>query len=698
MQLNIGLGVELGQSAKRALTSEEPATPAFAISLVSADGWQARHPDPDMFDPETSAPVIASRQGFDATGGTNRVSDTLKITTRVRKPYPNQSEFAPDSVALSDFVYAGDHVAGASNLSERAYPKPIAMWLNHDREHARGGVHTVRLAVAHAYARLGRPVAAVKFVLSDGQSESVQMVSAMTTLAFSASGLSVPHFAADMDLGGLQAGAMLTVDAVIYPWVGEAFTISTDADAYPSPNLTTLRLLNDRINDYGTAFAYVETETGDDATAVASTDPTLAKTYPFATIVAAVTAIRTFNAVTFGRDADAGGGIVRLGEGIHTCGAIKTPGSAAHVPLILEAADAERRATTILTDGGTSRFNGIPSLLTLRNLTLRKVGGNVVFLDSGASSADSMLVAENCVWDANGTSYYGAWVYRVGRFFQINCAVGAGGDPKHANFFSTEAIMGISIGCKGCAGTMTYQAAGCSELPEFSFRDPVGSRPAMQGVFLGWNIFSNGTTPNPIVNVSSQIGPRGFAFVGNIVESWGTTTNAAIRLNADSNLSATENVVLQHNTIAGERANLLYLDGNGNAVKSAHVRYNIFHRFNIKGDVFATRGENIGNWAARFKVGWAANASLFGANNEEGFGSASWLGEVRSDAEATQVDPVWQDDRSHSGTDQGGGTYIPQVGNNLPVVPLDGAAYPSDLFGNTIIGGQSPVGAVAPAG
>ena len=697
MQTMIGVGVDLGQVGSGSPRKVAP-PPTAPISRIAPDGWQATHRTPDVFDPTMTSPLTVTRQGYDETAARVIVNDTVTMTTRVRQPYPNHENQSTAQIALSDFIYAADEIAGVTNDSALAYPKPIAMWLNHDLERASTPTHTLRLAVAHSHARKGRPVAAVRFIVSDGVNEAAQTVSAMESISFTASGLNIPHFAAEMDLTTLEQGAMLSVDAVIYPWVGDAFRVSVDADAYPSPNLAPLRLLNDRAGSYGTAYAYVDAQSGDDATGAAMTDAAGAAASPFATITAAVNAVRLLNSAAFGRDNDAGGGIIRLVEGVHSHTGFKSQGNAVDIPLIIEAADPAKRETTVLTDGGSSRFNGIPQKLKLRNLTLRKDGGNVVFLDSGANSADAILIAENCLWDSGGTSYYGAWLYRVGRLVQINCAIGAGGDPRHGNFFSTEAIMGIAIGCAGCAGTMTYQAAGCSALPEFNLRDAIGSRPAMSGVFLGWNIFSNGSATNPIISISAPIGPRGIALVGNVIESWGSSTNAAIRLNADNDSSPAQNVVIQHNTVAGERANLLYLDGADNVEKTAHVRFNLFHRYNIKGDLFAQNSANTGNWAARYKVGWAHNVSLEGANNSDTFSPIPWLGEVPSLGEQTGADPTWQDDRSHSGAGDGGGDYTPQPGANLPVISTDQAAFPVDLMGHGIIGGQSVVGAVTTIG
>ena len=688
MQMTIGIGTHLGQTP----TGDQAAAPAPGISHILSDGWRAIHPQ--AADVTTASPhLIVNRQGFDGSGNSATHSDSVAITTRTREPYPDHDTLTGTDVTLSDFIYAGDTISGVPNTSTLAYPKPIAMWLNHDREHANGPVHSLRLAVAHGFARLGRPVAAVKFIASDGVTSVAQTVSSMTSVQFDASGLHVPHFATDMDLTPLTQGALLTIDAVIYPWVGDAFTISTDADPYPSPNLTTLRLLNDRTGAYGTALAYVDSASGDDSTGTVAGDAAAAGT-PFATIAAAAAAIATFNANTYGRPNDAGGGIIRLVEGVHDFTSFKSQGTSIDVPLVVEAADPAKRDTTILTDGGSSKFNGIPIQLKLLDLTLRKTGGSVVFLDSGASSATHLFITENCIWDANNTSYYGAWVYRVGRFFQRNCAIGAGGDPRQGNFFSTEATMVTAVGCDRCAGSITYQAAGCSNLPEFNWRAPTSARPAMDGLFLGWNIFTNGATSNPVININAPIGPRGLAFVGNIVESWGSSSNAAVRLNADGDASPAENVVFQHNSIVGERINLMYLDGAVNVAKSAHVRFNLFERLNIKSDVFASQGANTGNWPVRYKVGWSHNAIASGSNNDAGYGPVSWLGETPSAGETTGTAPAFVDDRSHLGSDTGGGDYTPTSASTLPVVPAGRAAYPVDLVGNAITAGQSCIGAI----
>jgi len=691
MQMTLGVGMRLGQTG-----TGSHALNSLPAAEILADGWQALQSDmSDYSNALEPQGLLVSRPGFDRFATPTVVETTVYLTGRVRQPYPDQSNFTDNSVACSEFVYAGDSIKGASNHSMRPAPQPIAMWLNHDRERVVSAAHELRIAIAHAHARDGQPVAAVKFIVKDAVGNEVtQLATTQSSLKFEASGLHIPHFAATVDLSSLAQGGLLTVDATIYPWVGDAFTLSTGTDPYPSPNLTTLRLLNDTNGGYGTFYALVNSATGDDATGQAATARADAATSPFATILAAAGAIKNLNAAYHGRVDDAGGGVILLAEGVHRLTPFKTAGHSVDIPLCVEASDPAKRDTTVLTDNGVNRFNGIPTRLKLRDLTLRKGGPNSVFLDSGAASAENLLIAENCVWDANGMGSYGAWVYRVGRFVQINCTVIEGNDPCQGNSFSTEAIMVNAIGCKGCAGTITYNAVGCCDLDEFTLRAPVGDRPAMVGTFLGWNKFSNGSATNAIVAISTEIGQRGFAFVGNIIESWGTSTNAALRLNADSDENPAQNIVFHNNTIAGERANLLYLDGAVNVPKSGSFRNNLFHRINIKSDVFSARASNTGNWPARYKVGWADNVAIAGSSNEPGYGASSWLGEFPSVREVVHIATPWANDRSHSGDNTGGGKYAPAASSSLPKVAPENMPYASDLFGNTPVAEGAFIGAV----
>ncbi|MGV8949678.1 MAG: hypothetical protein ACOH2M_01145 [Cypionkella sp.] len=665
--------------------------PAANFQSVNADGWSVTYASPPTFNPLGSPEAVTvTRSGYDTSGAVVAVVDDLICMSRIRLPYPNQASLSADQVALSDFIYAGETISGSPvNNSARAYPKPVSMWLNHDREVAKASTHTLRLAVAHGYARNGKPVAAVKFIVSDGTTTVEQLVSAMSLKAYTASGMSVPHYAAAMDLSTLAQGALLTVDAIIYPWVGVPFQISVDADAYPSVNLTTLRLLNDRTGAYGTAYAYVDATLGNNGTAVTSSNPATAAAAPYATIAAAATAITAYNSANFGRSTDAGGGIIRLVEGVHThASSFKTSGASLSIPLVIEAADLSKTATTVLQDNTTGVTNGTPVMLKLKGLTLRKQGASITFIDSSSGSS-GRLICEDCIWDLNGKSSYAAWVYRVGIFTQINCS-GYAGQPAA---FGTSYKTSIAIGCANCTADSTYHVVGCKG-GGLQAKSASGSMPATAGMFLGWSTCYASSGGNRIVGIDVPQGARGCAVVGCTFESWGTHNAAVMQMAADNNTMAVENCIVMGNTIIGDRANLLYLE-TGNAEKSGFIKFNVFRNMNIKSDVFASNGADIGNWSARYKAGWSHNYAPQYASNGAGYSATQWLGEIPSLGEIVGGMPNYTADRSHDGDNTGLGDYAPLAGSSIPLIPAGKAPWPFDFKGQAIANdGTARIGAV----
>ena len=257
--MRIGIDLSLMDRRSDAPPSAPPQLSDPNVTAVGVDGWRATYTNPGIFDPEGDPRlVVVTRQGFDAQGQATEFPDPLVVMGRVREPYPNEATLTSSDVAMSDFVYAGEVTLGMTNNSTRPYPKPQALWLNHDLDVATTSTYRVRLAVAHQHARGGRPVAAVRFIASDGTNSTEVLSTQTEAISYAASGLSVPHFFADLDFSGLTPGALITIDAEIRPWIGEAFLISTDADPYPSVNLTVLKVLNDSTGSYGTCYAYID--------------------------------------------------------------------------------------------------------------------------------------------------------------------------------------------------------------------------------------------------------------------------------------------------------------------------------------------------------------------------------------------------------------------------------------------------------
>lgn len=667
-------------------SSLAPATP---VTVIAADGWQATYPAPPTLDPVATPEVLAvRRQGFDATGQPVAVDETVTLMARIRQPYPDQSTPTADQVALSDFIHAPDAIGGVTNGSALAYPKPVCCWLTPDMGHASGSTYLVRLAVAHAYARQGRPVAAVKFIVSDGMTTVQQTVSAMTSRAF-ASGLYMPYFAADLDLSTLSPGAVCTVDAVIYPWVGAIHQASVDGAAYPSINFTVLKLLNDRDGSFGTGYAYVDATAGSDAGGTVATLAATAVAAPFLTVAGAANALKAFNAAQFGR-AEAGGGVIRLQPGLHQHSGFAGAG-ATTLPLVIEAADPAQRDATVYTDGGVSVMGGFPGRVTLRNLTLRKGGAATVFLDTaaGPTTMDHQMVFDSVAFDRNGQASFSAWLYRPGRCWMVDCT----GDPAAAlSQYGNVVKEVVLIGCDfpGQTATTVYNAV-ASRLAWASDIGPTSVMEVPQGQMFHHCFLSQPSTAFKAFLVSHAIGPAGLALVGCVLESTGGTTSPALSLSADGVTSPAENVLCIGNTVVGARSNLLYNEtGSAAVAKCGWLRFNVNSDRNTKTDIFGRNGALTGNWAAVYNVGSRGNAALLGDSAGNGACAVgAWLGEVAalgdvSGSDAVPVVADWAHDQSFAGGKGGQGDYTPGPANALPRIPAGLVPYPVDQAGRPL--------------
>ncbi len=691
------------------LTSTNPvqsgaALPPSPVQSVAADGWQAVYPSPPAFFTPVTTPETLSviRQGFTASATPTTVNESLTLMSRVRQPYPSQATLTADKVALSDFVYAADTLPpGVTNNSALSYPKPVAAWLTPDMERAQGASFTARLAVAHAYARAGRPVAAVTFIASDGSNTVQQTVSAMSSRAW-ASGLHAPYFEAAIPLATLNQGATCTLDVIIYPWVGTAFQASLNASAYPSINFTVLKFLNDRTGGYGQAYAYVNATTGNNGTAVVSATPATAAASPYLTVSAAAAAVRTFNNTTYSRN-NASGGTIRLVAGEHTHATFQSV-VIGEIPLVIEAENPSLKTTTIYKDAGANTLNSTPAKLKFKDITLKKIGASVTFLDNSAALAtmDRMLVLENVVIDLNSTAAYGAWIYKTGRCWLIDVtstgALGVtfddfAGVAKHVN----------AIGCSGTfAGNQIYNAAACK------FTGGLRRVPSGANVELGAGQLLSHCHITQTVNGSralsssaAVIDSRGFAAISCVLEQTTGNTAPNLSFHADGDLQAVENVLFIGNTVVGARTNWLYQDtGTTTVAKRGFMRFSVHAERNTKTDVFGTNAALVGNWPASFNVGARGNVALRGGTDGQGPGVGHWLGEVAaltdaSGTSATPLAPAWVDDRSFDGAGGGNGDYTPAPGSALPLLPAGMAPFPVDQKGRSVANdGSARVGAI----
>jgi hypothetical protein len=672
---------------------------------VNTNGWSATYSEPPTFDPvESPITATVTRQGFNASAEPVAVNDSLTCMARIRQPWPDQASLTTDQVALSEFVYASDTIAGVVNNSTLSYPLPIAHWMRHDKEIINSATYTARLCIAHAYARNGRPVAAVEFSATDGVTTVTSLVSSMSTIAYSASELTVPHFAGDLDFTSFTNGATITISAIIYPWVGEAFNIATDADVYPSPNLTTLEVLNNRTGAFGTAYAYVDAA-GPGATPTVSADPAVAEANPYGTLDAAATALRAFNDTNYSRNF-CDGGFIRLLEGTHIfSNPIRTPGPTSNWPVTIEAANPAAVATTILRDRGSTMQSSLPNHAVFRNIRIQRSGtGSFICYDNTASNLnyDRVMVFDGCSMDANDAGGYAGYIYRTGNCYFLNCSQIQ--SFSQASRLSTVNKAVKSIGSNGTysVSTSTFAAIGCrivSSSGIFSQSAAIAGVPETLGSLVAFSHLTLTVDGQTLFGSGIPTGARGFAAVGNVLEKLAGATSANGFIHADNNVNVAQNIVLIANTIVGSRLNYLYQDlGTETIEKRGFLAFNVGRSRNTKTDVFGANSNLVGNWSEIYNAGSRSNSWMRGSDQTDGYGVGSWLGEVRalgevSGSDATPVNPAWVNDQSFDGGNAGGGDYTPGAGSELPTITAAMAPHSHDMLGRPYVEG-SKIGAV----
>lgn len=687
-------------------------TPAIPLlSSIDADGWYgvwntSGDTIPSEFDPHSSPQTITvSRPGFNSSGTATTVSKTLTLMKRVRQPYPSQSTLTTGDVALDDYIYSTDSITGVTNNSLLAPPRPIAAWAQPDRIIVDDGSLTVKLFVAHAYAQQGRPVAAVVFSVTDGTNTVTSTVTSLTTTSYTASGKSVPYYEATIDISSLDAGAV-TLDAEIRPWEGAAFSASDRGSNLIRFSQQTV--INNKSLTRPRVYAYVDG--GGGSGAAVSTSEATALTTPYDTLADAATAIRAYNNTNHSSNfGDYGVIIVKAGLDQDTkvaTGVLRTTCPTSVAPLTIRAETPASKSTTIVTTPANDS-DALPTYLVLEDVRLDIPNASRQYSWCNGGDAARQLALIRCEIDEPTGVYEDTVFAQTGRLYVQDCDFGTAKTSGRGIFsrFSTNLQQTNLIGSNlpGAGSATVYNAIGCSSANIDG--TTAGSAEAKQGICYAYNSFGIGTGTGRLVNFEHDAGVDGAAIVGNQLEGFGTYSDALIWINADSNNTATQNIVAMLNTIVGERPNWLYAEGTSTKTKS-FFRYNLTQEFNIKGDVFGTDGTYIGNWSQRYRVGHRYNTNLLSTLDAQAgtsYGASTWAGEVRPLGESdvttkgSAIDPDFADDQSNDGGDAGSGDYTPDNTSNYDgaLIPSGEAPYSIDQFGTALANdGTDFVGAV----
>jgi len=578
------------------------------FTSVAADGWQATKTSPTDL---SLAPFTVRRAGFNASGGTTTYDDTLLLTKRVRQVHPNSGSFTTDKVAVSDYIYAADTLFGATNNSTIVSPKPIATWGMMDRTLV-GNAIAWEIIPFHRDARLGRQAVCAAVRATDGtNTTSWQYVSALTLSTYCEGAQAPEVFAGTLDITALNNNATITLQGQVFPWLG------VSASVLESNSETEFRFSN-RFFYKSTGLAsapnliYVSSS-GNDATAVVSTNAATAKASPALTVGGAIT--RLAAVLGSGSTNVLSGSRVRITNGVNmgsvSFGTYRMDGAGIIVerdPDVSRATanvtwnSADVRLWTSSNSGAVTGENGI----IFEDLTITR-SADVGFLGEGSRRIHAQFRNVDFNWSSTGaaggmmTNAHLSIFGMAASNFVGGLAFTSNGDRRIirglTGSFNNTAIEGYNvIGCNLAAARIEY--------------------PAAQRGFL---IYNNnlpsppGTNSSIFVRTTSAGQNMAGAVVQNVIAWISSTSNPAIRIAGDSDNGNLTHLVCHHNTVAGVegcgRYNVIYDDTVGTARTHTLVSFkgNIGPQFNTKGDVFMTDGTRIGNFPFHHGVGCAGN-------------------------------------------------------------------------------------------
>lgn len=632
---------------------------------IGAEGWNGTFykSPPEFSFGDAGLTFSVRRKGFNGEAVPVEFNENVNITTRVREPYPDQDDLTINNVAFSDFVYQNEVVykSNVENLSNKSYPLPIAAWATPEWTRADSDSFKVRLAVAHAHARNRRPVAAVEFIASDGTNTFTVNVNTMTNVLFTSSNLAIPVYEGLIDLSSLNEGEV-TINAKIYPWVGEEFDIAIDASATKTINLCPLSILNNRAGG-AVSYAFVNLNSGNDISAEIGSTATLAESSPYATFAAAVTAARTYNNTNFNRD-NAGGTVITLNDGNHDWVSFRNiaNGTSNNIPIYIEG---ESRSGTIVRGPSTQTQSSICFRSFFSNFTFQPTTATTITFDFGAITEEGVTVFDRISFDGNSIAPYDGVVFRTGRTIFHDCSENVNTGIGNVLGGSTAAKLIRFIG-SDFKSVENHYGALASRVPEYNTFEPQGIEPPSIGVLISHCFMTSNTT---IIETNHEINSRGFGLIGNVIERITSSLDPCVNIGTGTN--TVENLVMMGNTMVGSRTNLLYNNtGNVRIDKSGVYRANIAERLNIIGDINAEESDLTGNWAFRYQTGNSLNATISGPgtvqSSTEIYGPVSWLGEIPgpgdiSGTTADRLETEFDNDQSltNSAVALGSGIYSP---------------------------------------
>jgi hypothetical protein len=583
-------------------------------------------------------------QGYDSTGTATTYNRRIVGTKLVRNA--GLSTYAESSgaggnltnrFALSDWIYSGETItrdiasgwvtqggnpnnasSGVSvvNNSGYAYPLVIGNWTRPGFKKVSGATMRLGFVAFHAYPMGTKPVACVKFIVTDQHGHTVTNIE--TSMRIDASlNETIPtgEYYTDIALAGFTAGDLLTCDAQAFPWIGNAAAVldTSVVRGWEAGKASWHPITHTNVYDggsYSPFIAVVDAVSGSDTTGRATNTTYDRDLLPFLTIGRAVLHIQgSNNAFASPTHNDPGGGTVYLHSNV-----ISFPGSNPTInrsscEVTLAPYPGEVVAITNVTTTGVPFGHHICwTNVIFANTNNYAVGWQVeqVVVDNCTIASTAAVLnsgVTNCWFEnsrivSNPGFFVSTGSPQPNGFLWRNCFFDGYGGTVNA------ALM---MGChrdstNGYGFTVASDQSGFTETrPEFCV--------IYNNLLRGFSGTANDNELGVGVNFGTS---NGCAVVQNVIEvCTNSGTPAITSFGIQDTLNYTNLLAFNNSVIM--KSNWLYDDvGTTPSYKIlCFLRNNYFTEWNIKTDIFGTPSANrIGNWSCMWGVGWSGNAFL----------------------------------------------------------------------------------------
>lgn len=642
------------------------------------------------------------------------VSGTLVM----RKAYPNEASFDETisgsdlvvRIAFTDCIYDDDKNGGAgtsgtdpvavitagyitagdasetnahagltcTNNSTLDYPKVIGQWDWANTPFFKRVESDFNMAFR---ARHGFGIASV-YLQALGVSSAVDTNSHKTapTLQVCQNGLYHESYQQSVTLSGYTQAENITLKAIAYPVVGDADSIlDTSTNTVAEDRIRGLTEITCTCDKTGALKTYaVVTTTGNDTTGVSSTTLATAEATPYLTIGAALTDNAT---------------VIYVRTGSHDIMGTNPSGTTAIDYWREVRPHPSDAASGIDLARGSSNQQYIASKLAYMGFTGGISGTGWLH---GGTTFNRILLFEDCEQNVASLPTVGFGYNSDGVWFVNNTGMGVDSYLSFSNSRVAYSFTGCTMdGTFNSNAWYTQVACDISTSTVRIYDKPVANpAPDQNNVFFEFNSIKNVTSTSAhITYAGNLVDLDSWSYIGNVIESK-SGGQSVVWFGGDSSQVSVTNIIMSHNTVAGQRCNLFYNDSGS----SANIRNNIwctgnaFRSYNIKSDLYSTaNGNRIGNWAMLNGVGYRDNVY-------DGTESASFTGdydavnvsyEVAKDSTFGQMGYV--DEQSLDLGGAGNGDYTPDTGSVLTGHTLINPFITYDLNGNPI---NSEIGAI----